>query len=91
MKHELGRFGHHPDPAMDFCVEVEILEGLVHDVECRIEPLSSVKQRVERAMTFTVGGDLNAISAKSILRHLEKRLKEFAEEQRREDTHGLHI
>lgn len=27
----LGRFGHHPDPAIDFCVEVEEIEAIWTD------------------------------------------------------------
>ena len=27
-KERLGRFGHHPDPATDFAVEVDAIEGL---------------------------------------------------------------
>jgi hypothetical protein len=28
----LGLFGHHPDPEIDFCIEVEALEGEAYEV-----------------------------------------------------------
>lgn len=72
---KLGRFGHHPDPAIDFCVEVEVLEnealnhsiGFMNDTPSRHE----IRNRIDRAMTFVVGGDLNAVAAKALLRRLD--------------------
>lgn len=29
---KLGKFGHHPDPVVDFEVEVDALTGMDHDV-----------------------------------------------------------
>lgn len=71
---KLGRFGHHPDPAIDFCVEVESLEGLAFDVERGMEERQPIALRINRAMGFRVGGDLSAITAKDTLRGLEKRI-----------------
>ena len=70
----LGRFDHHPDPAIDFCVEVEVLEGLVYEATFGLIPAAPVFARIDRAMSFRVGGDLNAISAKETLRQLERQL-----------------
>lgn len=75
---ELGRFGHHPDPATDFCVEVEALQGeaenhrigLMNGTPSRAE----LQQRVAKAMNFRVGGDPIAVHAKEILRMIEGRL-----------------
>lgn len=70
----LGRFGHHPDPAIDFCVEVECLEGLAYDITVGLQGREPVARRVNRAMQFRVGGDLHAIAAKEALRELERQV-----------------
>lgn len=64
----LGRFGHHPDPAIDFCVEVEVIEGLIYDAAVGLAKPEDVRHRVETAMMFRVGGDLHAVEAKQLLR-----------------------
>lgn len=70
----LGRFGHHPDPATDFCVEVEVLEGADFNIKHAIPNAKIGKpefdQRVERAMSFNVGGDQIAVAAKDALRRI---------------------
>ncbi len=71
---ELGRFGHHPNPAIDFCMEVEKLEGESYNMRAGIPsamPLTTFRERVAKAMQFRVGGDLNAINAKGVLRSIE--------------------
>ena len=75
---KLGRFGHHPDPAVDFCVEVDMIEGLVADVKAKTQEYEPVADIVFRAMQFTVGGDLRAIAAKQALRDAEAALKRLA-------------
>jgi len=70
----LGRFDHHPDSAIDFCIEVEQLEGLTFNVERRLDERAPVAQRIERAMDFRVGGDRNAVAATGVLRGLERRI-----------------
>lgn len=77
---KLGRFNHHPDPAIDFCVEVETLEGMVYDAQVGMTPAAPVFERIDRAMSFRVGGDLNAIAAKDTLRRIERQLIEAAKE-----------
>jgi hypothetical protein len=78
----LGRFGHHPDPAIDFCVEVETLQGELFDIACGLTEgrmsVSELGRRIEAAMTFTVGGDQNAIDAKDLLRALEREFQAIA-------------
>lgn len=71
---KLGRFDHHPDPAIDFCVEVETLSGLVYEAQVGMIPSQPVFERIDRAMSFRVGGDLGAISAKETLRQIERQL-----------------
>ena len=34
----LGQFGHHPDPIIDFEVEVDALQGIAYDVEYGVRP-----------------------------------------------------
>jgi hypothetical protein len=72
---QLGRFGHHPDPAIDFCVEVECIEGMTYDASVGLQTPSTVKQRVDRAMTFRVGGDEGCVAAKQIVRDCDQRLR----------------
>jgi hypothetical protein len=75
MTEQLGRFGHHPDPAVDFCCEVEAIEGLACDAGAGLTTLDEVKERIDRAMTFTVGGDPWAVNAKARLRNMEADMK----------------
>lgn len=74
MTMELGRFGHHPDPATDFCVEVEEIEGLVYDVGVGLMERKPVDDRIFRAMMFNVGGVDLAVQAKAALRRAEAML-----------------
>lgn len=75
MTEKLGRFDHHPDPAIDFCVEVETLENEWLNTKIGFmngtPPLDALRRRVDKAMDFRVGGDLNAIAAKSLLRRID--------------------
>jgi len=72
MNERTCRFGHHPDPAIDFCIEVEAIQGEAYNerVGFPIEgpPLAD---RIFRAMQFRVGGDEGAVWAKSLLREIE--------------------
>lgn len=75
----LGRFNHHPDPAIDFCIEVESLQGRLRSARLGIakpgeapECISCIKADIQRALEFTTGGDPNAIDAKWLLRELER-------------------
>jgi hypothetical protein len=61
-------FGHHPDPAIDFCVEVDIIEGLTFDAAHGMADRKAVEDRIFSAMQFTVGGDERAVAAKQRLR-----------------------
>lgn len=76
----LGRFGHHPDPAIDFCVEVDCLEGLVRNVHCRLDGKAEVADRLFKATLFRVGGDEGAVKARKRLLELEKMLNDFQPE-----------
>jgi len=74
----LGRFDHHPDPAIDFEIEVQALEARLFDAKGKIskpgtepETVAAVLADIDRAMTFTVGGDHGAVAAKATLRGLE--------------------
>lgn len=76
MSQELGRFGHHPDPAIDFCVEVEALQAIARSAVLRLsgfgheDDRQSYSDRYRRAMDFQVGGDAGACNAKHELRAL---------------------
>ncbi len=78
----LGRFGNHPDPATDFCIEVEKLESRLHQAQHGLskpgtepETVAAVLNDIQRAMDFRVGGDEGAVAAKGILRGLEDQAK----------------
>jgi len=69
---DVAKFGHHPDPATDFCVEVEALLGEIENRRIGFENgtpnQAELDQRIERAMSFRVGGDPHAVMAKQQLR-----------------------
>jgi hypothetical protein len=74
----IGKFGHHPDPATDFEVEVTSLQGRLFNAKHAIpdkhgvtESVAQVADAIKRAMTFRVGGVETSVRAKSILRALE--------------------
>lgn len=71
---KLGRFGHHPDPAIDFCVEVEEIQAMACNRRIGFDPEPALDGRVEKAMQFRVGGDLGAIAAKGMLRDVEREI-----------------
>ena len=66
------KFGHHPDPAIDFCVEVEEIQSMACNRSIGFDPEPTLDARLERAMEFRVGGDIGAIDAKQLLREIEK-------------------
>jgi hypothetical protein len=70
----LGRFGHHPDPAIDFCVEVEELQGMAANRKLGFNTEPTLDERVAKAMLFRVGGDEGAVKAKELLRKIEASL-----------------
>lgn len=69
----LGKFGHHPDPAIDFEVEVTDLIGEAFEADQGMIEREPVVARIRKAMEFRVGGIPSAIAAKDTLRALETR------------------
>lgn len=75
----VGRFGHHPDPSDDFCVEVECLEGewanhrvgFMNGTQSREE----VEERVARAMTAGPFATERCLAAKATLRAIEREMR----------------
>ena len=67
---KLGRFGHHPDPAIDFCVEVDAIDGMIADHRAGLCSKPPIVERIMKAMEFRVGGDAHAVAAKDTLRAL---------------------
>lgn len=65
-------FGHHPHPAIDFCIEVEELQAIALDRQLgfRNPDDGMLERRLERAMMFNVGGDTHCVEAKATLRDL---------------------
>lgn len=68
-------FGHHPDPATDFVLEVEAIEGELTDRAAGLPATMDLAARIERAMKFRVGGDSAAVAAKHDLRIFELAFK----------------
>lgn len=83
VREALGRFGHHPDPGTDFEHEVECCENDAYDLRGEIGILNrgALMLRIERAMSFRVGGDAGCVRAKRGLRALEQALKEGRERE----------
>jgi hypothetical protein len=79
---KIGRFGHHPDPATDFAVEVDEIEGMVADVKAGLEKPKAVDDRLFKAMQFRVGGTVLAVAAKQALRQAAADLKEIVKESK---------
>jgi hypothetical protein len=76
METTLGRFGHHPDPANDICVEVEEIQSIAEDRKIGFANPddASLEGRIFRAMQFNVGGDEIAVKAKALLREIDARV-----------------
>lgn len=75
---KVARFGHHPDPAIDFEIEVESLQSRLFNakhglakVGTQPETVGAVSAAIARAMEFRVGGDESAVRAKAMLRALQ--------------------
>lgn len=72
----MTRFGHHPDAAIDFCIEVEELEAIEQSASLGLVGFGheadrdTFDSRIENAMDFRVGGDEIAQHAKHGLRQL---------------------
>lgn len=70
----LGRFGHHPNPAIDFLVEVESIERLAEELRKCVTHIgheadyAALPSRIERALEFRVGCDSRCVEAKGRLR-----------------------
>jgi hypothetical protein len=67
----VARFGHHPDPVIDFCVEVEALEAEHADRKAGLPSTMDMEARIFRAMTFRAGVVKEALDAKAALRRLD--------------------
>lgn len=69
------KFGHHPDPAIDFCIEVDELQGMAYNRKIGFDAEPQLEDRVFRAMLFRVGGDGRAIDAKQTLRDIKRQIE----------------
>ena len=73
---EVGRFGHHPDAAIDFCIEVEEVESVAENTRLGLcgfgheDDRATLDDRIGTALDFRVGGDAPAVAAKAALRQL---------------------
>jgi len=66
-----GRFDHHPDPAIDYLIEVDAIAGLVEDVRAGIQERRPVEDRIFKASMFRVGADVRCVEARRKLLELE--------------------
>jgi hypothetical protein len=76
MSEQLARFGHHPDPADDYCVEVECLLGMECNRQVGFDPEPDLERRVTRALDFKAGGSPYALVAREQLLLLAERLED---------------
>jgi len=68
----VGRFGFHPDPAIDFCEEVGDILARHHSIALGNEADDpTLDKRIFTASMFRVGGDQGAVGAKMVLRRIE--------------------
>jgi GGDEF domain-containing protein len=84
-----SRFGHHPDPATDFCVEVDDIAAEIVNLdvfEAGPAAWHEMSDRIDRAMDFRVGGDESAVAAKDKLREISD---QFEKSLRVEPTGGV--
>lgn len=61
-------FGYHPDPAIDFCVEVEEIQAMACNRRIGFDLEPTLDRRIDRALMFQVGGDAGAVAAMDLLR-----------------------
>ena len=71
----LGRFNHHPEPAIDFCIEVEEIEAMAINRRIGFDPEPTLDKRIERALGFRVGGDPIAVRAKQTLHEIIQKVE----------------
>lgn len=72
MSGELGRFGHHPDPATDYEIEVQALESIISDKAIGLRVYDPMpEKRLRRALDFRVGGVPTSVSARALLLKIE--------------------
>jgi hypothetical protein len=64
------RYDHHPEPASAFCIEADIIEGMLYDFRVGVDDGMALRSRVRRALQFRVGADASATLAKSRLREI---------------------
>ncbi len=76
----VGRFGHHPDRADDFCIEVEILQAEWHNLRVCFDngtpSLAEFKDRVFKAMQAGPFVTERCLNAKTLLRSIERQLQD---------------
>lgn len=81
----------HPDPAINFVLEVDAIEQEIVDRKAGLPATMDLAARIDRAMQFRVGGDCAAIAAKRDLRLIEAAFKaaaQAASPARQEDPAG---
>lgn len=67
---KLGRYGHHPDAATDFEVEVDELIAMDFDLQNKVAPHHDFMKRLSYALDFNVGAVESCVLAKQRLRAL---------------------
>lgn len=77
------KFGHHPNPAYDFCIEVDVIEGELADERAGLPARFDIRERIAVAMRYRVGGDARCIAAKEALRQMEVAREGVIEARRR--------
>jgi len=74
----LGRYGHNPDPAIDFLVEIEEIEAIAESARLGLcgfgheKDRETLDNRIWSALEFRVGGDEACVVAKEAARKLAR-------------------
>jgi len=75
----LGRFGHSPDPAVDFCVETEWIGNEWANTKAGFTngtpPIEEIARRLNQALDAYVGNNQYAVAANCTLREIEAEMK----------------
>lgn len=66
----LGRFGHHPNPAIDFEIESNIILDMEYNIKNNISEHPTFQERLTKALEFPIGVIEICILAKQKLKKI---------------------
>jgi hypothetical protein len=76
---QIAKFGHHPDPDIDYCIEADYIIGEWYSLKASHAyetPLRAVVEgRIAEALKVNVVGTQHALGAKTILRKIAEEMR----------------